>query len=220
MRKIAPEERQDMRQAYVRKIINVVRSRGFLSLTIQDIADLMNMSRASLYNYFSSKEDIITEATNYCIAYIRDAEQMISNENLSYQIRLQKVFEQAVFSAYYASDIYLNDLKKSCTPLYEKKMQSRKERLAAIHTFYQKGIEAGIFNELNPAIVIMQDEAVLQKMLNSTYLTQEGLSLKQALSDYYEAKKVQILAPESLKSKDNEGIHEVVDHLLHRLAVT
>ena len=145
------------------------------------------------------------EVTNYYIAYIRDAEQTISNEELSYPIRLQKVFEQAVFSAFYASDIYLNDLKKSCTPLYEKKMTSRKERLTAIHAFYQKGIKAGFFNELNPSILIMQDEAVLQKILNSSYVTEEGLSLKQALYDYYEAKKVQVFKPDFVREQGSRA---------------
>jgi AcrR family transcriptional regulator len=70
----------------------------------------MNLSRASLYNYFSSKEDIIMELTNLCIDYINEAGQTISNEELPYSLRFQKVFEQAVLSVVYASDIYLTDL--------------------------------------------------------------------------------------------------------------
>lgn len=96
-----------MRKAYVKKLIPVIRTQGFLSLTIQDIARIMNFSRASLYNYFSSKEDIIMELTNLCIDYINEAGQTLFNEALSYPLRFQKVFEQAVLSAVYASDIYL-----------------------------------------------------------------------------------------------------------------
>jgi AcrR family transcriptional regulator len=219
LKKITTEERMMMRQAYVKKIINVIQAQGFLSLTIQDIANLMNLSRASLYNYFSSKEDIIMELTNFCTAYIHEASQTISNEKLSYPLRLQKVFEQAVLSSFYSSDLYLNDLKRSCSHLYEKKMQSKKEQLSALHSFYLSGMGAEIFNELNPAILIMQDETVIKKLFNSPFLMEEELSLKKALCDYYAAKKFQVLKPEFLKFGENEDINEMVDRILQKLSL-
>jgi AcrR family transcriptional regulator len=219
LRKIAPDERQMMRKTYVKKLIHVIRTHGFLSLTIQDIAHAMSLSRASLYNYFSSKEDIIMELTNLCIDYINEAGQAISNEELSYPLRFRKVFEQTVFSAVYASDIYLNDLKRSCTPLYEKKMQSRKEQLSTLHSFYFNGMKVGVFNTLNPTIIIMQDETVLRKLVNSPFLMEEELSLKQALFDYYEAKKFQMLKPEFLKNKENKDTNEMVDCILQKLTM-
>jgi AcrR family transcriptional regulator len=218
LRKIAPDERQMMRKAYVKKLIHIVRTQGFLSLTIQDIAKTMNLSRASLYNYFSSKEDIIMEMTNLCIDYINEAGQTISNKELSYPLRIQKVFEQAVFLAVYASDTFLTDLKRSCPHLYEKKMQSRGEQLSTIHTFYRNGMKAGVLNELNPSILIIQDEAVLGKLVNSSFLIDEELSLKQALFDYYVAKKFQVLRPEYLQNTENEDIHAMVDCILKKLA--
>ncbi|MDQ6600993.1 hypothetical protein [Bacillus salipaludis] len=124
------------------------------------------------------------ELTNLCIDYINEAGQTISNEELSYPLRFQKVFEQAVLSADYASDIFLNDLKRSCRHLYEKKMQSRKEQLTTIHTFYKNGMNAEVFNQLNLSILIIQDETVLGKLVNTSFLVEEELSLKQALFDY------------------------------------
>lgn len=219
MRKIAPEERLIMRKAYVKKIMNVIRTQGFQTLTIQDIARLMNMSRASLYNYFSSKEDIVMELTNSCTSYIHKAGQLISNEELPYPLRLQKVFEQAVFSAFYTSDIYLNDLKRSCTVLYNQKMESKKEQMATIHSFYLSGMKAGIFHKLNPAILIIQDEVLLSKLVNSPFLFEKDLSLKQALCDYYEAKQFQVLKPEFIKDTSPEDIREMMEHILQKLVM-
>lgn len=217
MRKIAPEERIMKRKVYVKKIMNVIRTEGFQSLTIQDMANLMNLSRATLYNYFSSKDEIIMEVTDSYITYIHEADQTISNEAFSYQFRLQKVFEQTVLSAIYESDIFLNDLKLACPALYEKKRNSRKERLMTIRSFYQNGIQAEIFNEFNPAILIMQDEAALKKMIDSSFLIEEGLSLKQALYDYYELKKIQVLRPEAFISKDDNHIEDVVNYIVKKL---
>ncbi len=159
------------------------------------------------------------ELTNICIDYINEAGHTISNEELSYPLRFQKVFEQAVFSAVYSSDIYLSELKRSCPHLYEKKMQSRKEQLSTIHTFYQKGMRDGVFNKLNPSILIIQDETVLGKLVNTSFLIDEDLSLKQALFDYYMAKKTQIIKPQYLNNMINEDIHGMMDCILEKLAI-
>lgn len=198
----------------------MVRTKGFLSLTILDMAKLMNMSRASLYNYFSSKEEILLEVIECYLSYIQEADQVIADESLSYQIRLQKVYEQTVLSALYASDIFMSDLKVGCPALYVKKMEARKKRLATVHSFYSQGMEAGVFNELNPKVLIIQDEAALKVMTNSSFLLGEGLSLKQILYDYYEAKKVQILKPEAICSEVDEHIQEVIDRILQKLSST
>lgn len=220
MRKIAPEEKQLMRRSYVKRIMNVVRTKGFLSLTITDMAKLMNMSRASLYNYFSSKEEILLEVIESYLSYIHEADQVIADESLSYQIRLQKVYEQTVLSALYASDIFMNDLKVGCPSLYAKKMEARKKRLDTVYSFYSQGMKAGMFNELNPKVLIIQDEASLKVMTNSSFLLGEELSLKQILYDYYEAKKVQILKPEAICSEVDEHIHDVIERILHKLTST
>lgn len=77
------------------------------------------------------------ELTNLCIDYINEAGQTISNEELSYPLRFKKVFEQAVFSAVYASDIYLSDLKTSCRHLYEKRCNQEKNNFLPFIPFIE-----------------------------------------------------------------------------------
>lgn len=218
VRKLSAEDRLLMRQTHIKKLLKVIRTQGFLSLSIQEIAQLMNMSRASLYNYFSSKEDIIMEVTDFCISYIHEAGQMISNPELSYPFRLQKVFEHAVLSAAYSSEIFLRDLELSCLSLYEKKKQARKEQLTVVHSFYVNGKEAGFFNELNPALLILQDETVLNKLINTSFLMDAELTLERALYDYYVAKCFQVLRPEVVPNIDHNEIKSMVEKIIQKLS--
>ena len=78
--------------------------------------------------------------------------------------------------------------------------------------------DAGVFNKLNPAILIIQDDTVLRKLVNTSFLMEEELSLKQALYDYYVAKKFQLLKIDYLKETENEDINEMVECILQRLA--
>lgn len=216
MKKLEPEERVQMRRTYVRKIMNTVRRQGFLSLTIQDLACLMGISRASLYNYFSSKEDIIMELTKLYIHYLRKTDKEIQDDAIPFEERLVSVFEQSVLSAIYSSDNYLNDLKASCPVLYGKKLESKRERLEVVRAFYRSGMEAGIFRRLNPDMIIMQEEAGLRTLFHTPYLVEAGLSLKQALHDCYAVKRATLL--KCAETEPAIEINALVESILERFA--
>ncbi|TWT07883.1 TetR/AcrR family transcriptional regulator [Planococcus sp. CPCC 101016] len=217
MRKISPEERQLMRRSYAEKIVETVRKKGFITLTIQDLAHLMGISRASLYNFFASKEDIILEVTEIYIDYLKRTNDFISNPRYPYSQRMPTVFEQAAFSAVYASEIYLHELKMTCPSLYERKKQLADERILTLQTFYENGIIDGDFNLLNPALIIAQDDAALRKILNSNFLAEKGMSLEDSMYGYYKIMKYRTFAPALLKTSKDPYIDKVVGVIVGQL---
>lgn len=217
MRKITPEERQIMRRSYAEKIMETVRTEGFITLTILDLAHLMGISRASLYNFFASKEDIILEVTEIYIDYLKKTNKFINNSRFSYIQRLPTVFEQSAFSAVYASEIYLNELKSTCPDLYKRKLELATQRIATLHSFYENGIADEDFNPLNPSLVIAQDEAALRKILNSSFLADEGLSLEDSMYEYYEIMKHRTFTPASIRKEKDPYIQNVVEVIVSQL---
>ena len=217
MRKISPEERQIMRRSYAEKIVETVRTKGFLTLTIQDLAHLMGISRASLYNFFASKEDIILEVTEIYIDYLKRTNDFINNPRYPYNQRMPTVFEQAAFSAVYASEVYLNELKMTCPSLYERKKKLADERILTLQTFYENGIIDGDFNLLNPALIIAQDDAALRKILNSNFLVEEGMSLEDSMYGYYKIMKYRTFSPALLKTSKDPYIDKVVAVIVGQL---
>ncbi|WLR50809.1 TetR/AcrR family transcriptional regulator [Bacillus tianshenii] len=220
MRRIEPQQRIELRRIYARKLLNVISSQGFHSLKIQEMARIMNVSKATLYNYFSSKEDIIQEVANHYLDYIQEIDQMVLNDDLSFTYRFQKLFQQGVLSTIYASEAFLNDLKASFPQQYEEMMVARKKRLESIKTFYKKGMDEGIFHSLNASLIIMQDEVTFRRLVDPNFLTEEGLSIQQALYDYYKVKKVQLLQPNVLSKVNDEPIHEMIAYIIRKLSNT
>ncbi|ANU10944.1 TetR family transcriptional regulator [Planococcus antarcticus DSM 14505] len=217
MRKISLKERQIMRRSYAEKIMETVSTEGFITLTIQDLACLMGISRASLYNFFASKEDIILEVTEIYIDYLKKTNQFINNSRFSYVQRLPTVFEQSAFSAVYASEIYLSELRSVYPAFYDRKLKLANERIAILHTFYENGIIDGDFNPLHPALIVAQDEAALRKILNSSFLTDVGLSLEDGMYGYYEIMKHRTFTPASMKRGQDPYIKNVVEVIVSQL---
>jgi AcrR family transcriptional regulator len=216
MRKIELEERNEIKETYLKRIVGVMYCQGFASLKIQDIAQLMNISKATLYNYFSSKEEIIQEMAAMYIDYINDVDQVIVNTELSYPLRFQKVFNKTAVSILSASNLFIRDLKISCPETYEEMLLARKNKLNSIEQFYKSGIKDGVFYNLNTSILVVQNEETFRKLLDPYSLSQMGLSLKQALYDFYEMKKVQLFKPEFLVDFDDEPIHNAIDHIVYK----
>lgn len=206
-----------MRRSYAEKIVETIRTKGFMTLTIQDLAKLMGISRASLYNFFASKEDIILEVTEIYIDYLTRTNDFISNPRYPYSQRMPTVFEQAAFSAVYASEIYLHELKMICPSLYERKKQLADERILTLQTFYENGIIDGDFNLLNPALIIAQDDAALRKILNSNFLVEEGISLEDSMYGYYKIMKYRTFAHALLVTSKDPYIDKVVAVIVGQL---
>lgn len=206
-----------MRRSYAEKIMETVRTKGFITLTIQDLARLMGISRASLYNFFASKDDIILEVTEIYIDYLTRTNAFINNPRYPYSQRFPTVFEQAAFSAVYASEIYLSELKMACPSLYERKLDLANDRIAILQTFYENGMIDGDFTLLNPSLIVIQDDAALRKILNSTFLHDENISLEDALYGYYKIMKYRTFAPASLKISKDPYIDNIVDRIVGQL---
>ncbi|MFS1511437.1 TetR/AcrR family transcriptional regulator [Chengkuizengella sp. SCS-71B] len=219
MRKIDPELREEMRKTYVLKLMNVIRLKGFNTLKIQDMAEHMQISKASFYNYFSSKEEIIQELTGTYIAYYEEVDQTILNKEITYIDRFQKVFEQEVLTFIYISELFFEELKVGFPELYEGIISARRKRKMNIRQFYEMGMKEGIFQSLNPSILMLQDEVMLRRLLDPAFLLEEGLTIKQVLFDYYQAKKVQIFKPDELKRiNDKLTILEKIEFLSLKLS--
>ncbi|MGH2317872.1 TetR/AcrR family transcriptional regulator [Planococcus sp. SE5232] len=206
-----------MRRSYAEKIMETVRTKGFITLTIQDLARLMGISRASLYNFFASKEDIILEVTEIYIDYLTNTNAFINNPRFAYNQRFPTVFEQAAFSAVYASEIYLNELKITLPSLYERKLKLANERISTLHTFYENGMIDGDFNLLNPSLIIAQDDAALRKILNSSFLEDENINLEDSMYGYYKIMKYRTFAPALLKTSKDPYIDKVVEVIVSQL---
>jgi AcrR family transcriptional regulator len=65
------------KQEIVRSATKLFMMRGFLSTSIQDIADDCHIAKGSVYKYFPSKEDLFSEVFDHClIVYFEQVEKL------------------------------------------------------------------------------------------------------------------------------------------------
>ncbi|MFC3746210.1 TetR/AcrR family transcriptional regulator [Paenibacillus sp. GCM10012306] len=205
------------REKLLKKLIHSGMKDGFQHLRMDDIAKHMDVSRATMYKYFSSKEEVIAGVVQVFVDYIeRLADRNPEDDERSFGIWFQKLFDQTVSLVGKVTDIFLKELQTIYPELYDqlRAVLSRREQQALI--FYREGKEKGIFNPINERLILLQDDLLLREIINMKYLLQNQISIEQVLYDYYNLKKIQLFKAEKLDIVDDSLIEPVIQHFVYK----
>ncbi|GAC1366905.1 MAG: TetR/AcrR family transcriptional regulator [Ktedonobacteraceae bacterium] len=211
--------RQDIKEKYLVKLLPVIKQRGLNRLRVEDIVRYMDISKATFYKYFSSKEEVIEQVVDMIVAYFQRASSVLGEESVSHLQRFQHAFEQAVFIASYLSEAFMLDLRQLFPPLWERINQAQQARQRQLQQFYEQGSASGVFQPLNPVLVTLQNELLLRRIMDPIFLMEQGLTLRALLNDYYELQKYQWLAPDIRTQLDDAPVKEYIDKMAHKISL-
>lgn len=99
------------RQKYVDKAIVVFKKEG-LRLTLDEVADKMGITKKTLYNHFSSKDELLHECITCLIVELKTSMAVMTDENLDALTAMRKGFEALSVFFYALSPIFFYDMKK------------------------------------------------------------------------------------------------------------
>jgi Transcriptional regulator len=201
----------------IKKLVYPIKKNGIKALRTDDMAKYMDISKVTLYKYFSSKDEIIGELVEYYIIQLLEPTVEHVNDAVSYVKEWQKSFKESLLCMNFISEAFKNDLRESYPELLEKVKKATHMRNLKLQTFYEKGINFGIFNRLNPIIIILQDEAFFRDFLDPLYLMDKNLTIRTVINDYYECKRIQVLTAQYQKLGDDEW-KETLDYLVQKVS--
>jgi TetR/AcrR family transcriptional regulator, biofilm operon repressor len=137
-----------MKDKIIKKATDMFLKLGFKSVTMDDIACEMCISKKTIYKYFSNKEKLIEEGTEVVHQKIHTMmdEVMAQNHNaIAENFQMREMFKQ-MFQSFDQSPAY--QLKKHYPEIYEKMMANEIEDCS--HMFRQnivKGIAEGLYRK-------------------------------------------------------------------------
>jgi|GEM_PF-422718 len=209
----------DTQVKYLTKLLPLIQRRGFSQVRIEDIVHAMDISKATFYKSFTSKEDVIAHIVEMVIAYFQQTITVIDESTLSYEERFQRIFEQSVFIATYLTDVFLRDLQQTFPSLLERIKQAQRERQHHREAFFKAGIAAGIFQPIPHILVILQDEVLLHSLLDPIFLMEHDLTLRSALEAYYEIQKYQWCVAAVRERLDDTVVKAYIATMANKIAL-
>ncbi|MBW5445542.1 TetR family transcriptional regulator [Cohnella sp. CFH 77786] len=206
----------ETRVKLVTKLLPYLRKNGLQSVRMDEIAKVMEISRVTLYKYFSTKEEIIGFIVDGFVDYMNELTSGTLDSDQNFGTRFQQIFVQSVSLIECFTDIFLKELETSYPDWYDRLNEAMKKREQLVLAFYGEGIQKGIFNDINGKLLIMQDE-LLRGMFNVKYLMTNQLTVQQILYDYYQLKKIQLFKPEKLSAIDDAAIMPRIEYLAQKI---
>ena len=195
-----------MREKIIAKASELFLKLGFKSITMDDIAGEMCISKKTIYKYFCNKELLIEESTS---AMHKEIHQIISNiaaknhNAVKENFEIRKMFKD-MFQSSDSSPIY--QLKKHYPAIYEKVLSREIEECTLFFKHnIEKGITQGLYREnCNVEAYIKFYYTLIFNINETTSLESEALKLELEALEYH----TRALATA-------KGIIELESHLLN-----
>lgn len=188
-RKPVDKERADnprVKEKWVKTLAPIYFQNGLRKFTMDDIAGKLSISKATLYKYFASREEILHEIVQYKITEIEVFEEDLRDENIDFTERFFDIIKGASMLLAEISERFLSETKETHPELWERIHQFQDRALFVAEAFYRRGIESGnMYADLNPRLLALTDKMFIRSVSNRRFLKEYNVSLKEAFDGFY-----------------------------------
>lgn len=159
---------------------------GFYSATVDQLASKLNMSKRTIYRYFSSKEDIIAAVMQQ---FMLETEQLMEDRlgQLEHPVdkitALMKIVSERLQML---NTKMLKDLQVYYPRIWEQVEQFRAEKIKHIIHALVEGSQHGLIKEINPVIVTASMLATIRAVINPSFLLENNITFEQAFQAVFD----------------------------------
>jgi AcrR family transcriptional regulator len=173
------------RSAWVRQLYPLLQEHGIRAFSMDEMAKALGRSKATVYKHFESHKEIVSIAVLQKLDDLRHFQTILEDPNKSYVDRY--VLAVASISRHLGdvSNLFLSDLKLVYPDLWELINGFKQFALTVLKRFYEEGIAAKVFQDIDTDILVLSDELFFDALTNPEFLTRKGIHLKDAFESYF-----------------------------------
>lgn len=189
----------DLKEEILRGTLQVFNSKG-LKFTMDDIAELLKISKKTLYKVFDDKEELFLAMVDYIFDTIKESEQaVVEDDSLSTVEKIHKILG-VLPEGYKDVDLRQLYLLKDKYPKIYNQVELRLETGWEITIeLIEQGIAEGCIQPIRIPILKMMLEATLEQFFQRDILIQNKISYQDALDE------VVYILMEGIKVHKQEG---------------
>ena len=161
---------------------------GIAEQTMDDWAQAVSKSKATLYAYFQSKEEMVEAALEMKLAELQAFEPPLRNQEAPFHQRYRESLETVTGILGEVSALFLEDLRNEFPKQWDMVQQFLDHVGQVLAEFYQAGMRAQVFRNIHPAILVEGDHLFFQQLTDPVFLKKNHLSLRVALEHYIDHK--------------------------------
>lgn len=158
---------------------------GFEGISMDEVAKRVKLSKATLYKYIESKENIVRKMVREMIAHM-DAMTFTADHGMEGVLQsVSTVYFKAIIVAVYISPEFLKDLKEKFPHIYAEYLAALASMQKRFEDFHEQAVQKGYCNRISIRLVGEQIKMMLPMVLRAEYLQENQVSLPEVIEDYY-----------------------------------
>ncbi len=183
-RKNSPGKKDEL----IRQLIPYLLEKGLQGVTMDNMAGAMNISKATVYKYFQSREEILAATIAVKLDEIKYFDAYLNDKDVEYLNRYKNAVQYLSEHISDITNLFLADLKTFFPHLWQLIDAFKDYCMNSLKAYYNEGIRNGYFNNINPEIMVMTDQFFLDKLTDPDFLVTHKLTIKQAFDEYFRMK--------------------------------
>lgn len=158
---------------------------GFSSVTMDDLANRLGISKKTLYRLFQSKQDLLRAVMLRIVSEVEaSTDAVFEDPHLKFIEKLQRVFALIGFYVMRLRQPVLDDIRRNAMDVWEEFDEWRQKRvLGKFGGLIRQGIAEGfIRKDLDPQLMSIIHATVIRRVMNPETLAQLPLSASQTFA--------------------------------------
>lgn len=176
------------KEKWVKRLMPHFKEKGLLGYSMDEMARYLEISKATIYNHFKSKDEIVEAVIQLKIDQLKGFEDYLQNVNLPFLVRYYKGIQYFTSHLSDFSNVFLTDLQKVYPEQWNAFSDFQKSCVRSIRDYYQEGIEKGVFNKINLSLLAMSDKIFFQLLSIPEYLQELNITIEKAFEEYFKMK--------------------------------
>jgi AcrR family transcriptional regulator len=207
-------QNEKRRKKYILQLMPILYEFGLNALSMDDICEKLKVSKATLYNYFATKEEMVAAILESVLEGIGSFEPIILDKNRTFLDRYFTSVQILTKHTAGISNVFLADLQSNFPALWQTVKNFRDYAASVLTRFYEEGKNVGILSGYSTNILILSDRLFFDALIEPKVLIDNNLTIESAFHEYFKLKCFGMINLEQ-----DQGLKEEAMKLLNNLSL-
>ena len=207
----------DEKTRLMHQVFSLFTRYGFDGISMDEVVARIKISKATLYKFFKSKEDIVRDMVKEAATHL-NAVQFSADKGIDSVLEtMSALYFKAILVAAYSSSKFIEDLESKYPDIYNEYISTMDSVQSRFTDFYESAVREGYFKKVSIGLISTQCKMMMPTMIKSDHLISQNTTLPDVIVEYYKLLLYQILSEEYMAVTAQESIYSFVDELVEVL---
>ena len=178
----------EKRKKWINNAMPYFQEYGIREINMEKMAEYLGVSKGTIYNHFSSKDEIVEFAVRLKMDSIKDFHKILFDYQLGFVERYYKAIQYYTQQLYDISLLIIDDLKELYPDVWALVSNFQDAAMKGLVRYYEEGMASGNFVKVNPKLLAREDRMFFELLFNQRFLIKNNLTIGKAFNDHFKVK--------------------------------